>query len=351
MFHFFKPILQILTCAAVVFSHATVNAQDSNHGNKKLVVASFGGQLDNVYRNIFKEFEQRYHVAIQWVPGTAPANVAKVTATRNTPEYDLLLTDDINQRLASKAGLLEKIDTHVLSQWNGLPQYAKAKGDDGVAIGAFVTGLYYRSDEFKKRGWAAPTSWNDLFKSEYCGHIGLERASQVYTLNAVIMLADANINQIDRGISRFAELSKCSTVLEPAAAKHEEKIQLGEYLLGVNSSIRALPIALKLHDLKFVLPKEGAVVSSTMVSPVKGAPNAVLAQEFIQWFLSVDAQKVLMTELFYSPVNNEVKIPDALAKAGIPDRETLLKQPKIDGEAVVEQRRVWAQKLERAISK
>lgn len=315
---------------------------------EKLVVASFGGQLDEVYKKAFDAFQREHDVTIEWVPGTAPGNVAKLAATRNSPEYDLILFDDINQRVASGEGLLAPVDTTQVGNWSNLTPGAQRA--DGVSIGAFVTGIYYRADVFKAKGWAAPTSWNDLFRPELCGHLGLERASQVYTVNAVLMLADAQPTKIDQGIARFTDLAKCARVLEPAAAKHEEKILLGEYLAGVNSSIRALPLTQRINGLSFVLPKEGAVVSSTMVSAVKDAPHPALTQAFIDWFVSPGVQEQLMRELYYTPVNLTVQVPQKLHDLGVPDQATLARQPKIDDRDVVEHRRDWTRKLERALS-
>lgn len=340
--------LRLLTLAAALplLGTAPAHAQETP---RKLVVASFGGQLDEVYREVFKPFEQQYKVSIQWVPGTAPGNVAKLAATKAAPEYDVILFENVTQRLASSQGLLAPIDERIVGHWKDLAPRARAKAGDGAAIGTFVTGLYYRKDEFARRGWAPPASWDDLSRPEFCGHLGLERASQVYTLNAVLMLGGGDPAKVEQGIARFAALGKCARVLEPAAAKHEEKILLGEYLVGVNSSIRALPLVKRLPGLAFVLPKEGAVVSSTMVAPVKGAPNPELAQRFADWFLAPEAQARLMRELFYSPANASVAVPAELRELGVPDQDTLARMPAIDDDVVVQERRDWTRKLERAL--
>ena len=316
---------------------------------KQLVVASFGGQLDDTYRKIFKDFETTHGVSIQWVPGTAPGNVAKLAASRAAPEYDVILFENITQRLASTQGLLAPIDENIVTHYKNLGPRSRAKANDGAAIGGFVTGIYYRRDAFAKRKWAAPTSWNDLARPEFCGALGLERASQVYTINAVLMLSGGDPAKIDQGIERFAALAKCARVLEPAAAKHEEKILLGEYLVGVNSTIRALPLIKRLPDLSFVLPKEGAIPSSTMVAAVKGAPNARYAQEFVNWFLAPEAQAVLTRELFYSPSNTTVSVPPDLLALGVPDQAVFARMPVVDDDIVVKERRDWTRKLERAL--
>ncbi|MBD1589835.1 extracellular solute-binding protein [Pseudomonas typographi] len=343
----FKRIPSLLAWAS---AFTLLSVSNAHAERQKLVVASFGGKLDEVYKQVFEPFRKAHDVDIEWVPGTAPGNVAKLAATRNSPEFDLILFDDINQGVASSQQLLAPIKDSKAIPWNALTDRAKAAGGDGAAIGAFVTGIYYRADVFKDKGWAPPTSWDDLSRQEFCGHLGLERATQVYTLNAVLMLANAQVSQIDKGIARFTELAKCARVLEPAAAKHEEKILLGELLVGVNSSIRALPLTQRIDGLKFVLPKEGAVVSTTMVSAVRNAPHPALTEDFIAWFVSPEVQDQLMRKLFYSPVNVNVDVPQQLHELGVPDQATLDRQPKIVDTDVVEHRRDWTRKLERSLS-
>lgn len=333
--------------AAALCLGAAAQAQPAR--SARIVVASFGGQLDDTYKRIFQAFEAQHGVSIQWVPGTAPGNVAKLAATRSAPEYDVILFENITQRLASAQGLLASIDESIVTHYRDLAPRARARSGDGAAIGLFVTGLYYRQDEFAKRGWAAPVSWNDLFRPEFCDHLGLERATQVYTLNAVLMLAGGTTQEIDRGIERFASLGRCARVLEPSAAKHEEKILLGEYLVGVNSSIRALPLTRRVAGLAFVLPQEGAVGSATMVAAVKGAPNPRGAQAFIDWFISPQAQETLTRELFYSPANTRVAIPAELLELGVPPQDAYDRLPAIDDDVVVRERRDWTRKLERAL--
>ncbi|MDQ8035706.1 MAG: extracellular solute-binding protein [Bordetella sp.] len=316
---------------------------------QRLVVASFGGNLDQVYRRALAGFEARHGVTIEWVPGTAPGNIAKLQAGRAAPEYDVVFCENITQRQAAQQGLLAAIDPAAVPHYAALTERARAPGADGAGIGGFVTGIYYRREAFAQRGWGAPASWDDLARPELGKVLGLERATQVYTLNAVLMLAGADPARIDAGIARFAQIARHAQVLEPTAAKHEEKILLGEYLVGVNSTIRALPLVARQPDLTFVLPREGAVVSHTMVAPVRGAPHAALAQAFVNELLSPEVQAMLMRELFYSPVHREVAVPEALRALGVPDQATLAAMPRIDDDVVVAQRRDWTRRLERAL--
>lgn len=343
------PRRRFLRAAALA---ATAPALLSRHAlaqERRLVVASFGGNLDQVYRRALADFEGRHGVRIDWVPGTAPGNIAKLQAGRDAPEYDVVFCENITQRQASQQGLLAPVDAAQVAHYAALTDRARPQGQDGAGIGGFVTGIYYRPAAFAERGWAAPAGWADLERSEFAPVLGLERATQVYTLNAVLMLAGADPARIDEGIARFARIARGVQVLEPTASKHEEKILLGDYLIGVNSTIRALPLVARQPDLAFVLPAEGAVVSHTMAAPVRGAPNPQLAQAFVNELLSPDVQQILMRELFYSPVHRDVAVPDDLRGLGVPDQQTLARMPRIDDDQVVAQRRDWTRRLERAL--
>ena len=56
-----------LTLSLAMAACIPVHAQDEACRNK-IVVASFGGQLDDTYKKIFKPFEEKTGITIQWVP-------------------------------------------------------------------------------------------------------------------------------------------------------------------------------------------------------------------------------------------------------------------------------------------
>ncbi len=48
---------------------------------------------------------------------------------------------------------------------------ARFKDDKAVGIGLVATGLMYNTKVFKEKGWAPPTSWNDLKDPKYKGQL------------------------------------------------------------------------------------------------------------------------------------------------------------------------------------
>ena len=77
---------------------------------------------------------------------------------------------------------------------DGLPadlyDAARFKDDRAVAIGIVATGLMYNTKVFAEKGWAPPTSWNDLKDPKYQKQLVIPPINNTYGLEALLMLAN-----------------------------------------------------------------------------------------------------------------------------------------------------------------
>jgi putative spermidine/putrescine transport system substrate-binding protein len=335
----------ILATALLAAGGAQAQYQDQT-----LTVASFGGSVDNTFRKATDGFEQKFGVKIRWIPGTTTENAAKVVATKGHPEFDVAFLDNIAyQGLSHRGDVLAKLDHGIVTNYDDMVKQGKIASNDGVPIGFNFTGLYFNEAEFQKRGWAPPASWNDIFRPEFCHNIGVNDPSVSYILNMAAMLGGDDANKIPDGIEKLAKLRGCLPTLEPSGAKLEEKIQLGEYLVGVYGSVRVIPLRVSGGlPLKFVVPKEGTTLSYTAAAVVAGG-NEKLAQEFINWIISPPAQKILLSDSYYMPVNSKVPVPENLTALGMPTADILNRAVDLDALAITEHRQEWARKIQRAL--
>jgi len=330
---------------AVAPSPAGAQAQPAT-----MVVASTGGKIGDDIKKVFEPFERLHNVRIQWVPGVSSENVAKVAASKDRPTIDVAYGDDISNYTGSMQGLWAKIDESIVTNYKDVHPKARVKNNDGVVLGIFVTGLFYRTDAFEKKGWAAPTSWNDLLRQEFCGSIGIQHPNVSYGAVSLLMLSGGDPARVSEGIARLGAARKCIPVLEPSAQKIEEKVQLGEYVIGVHGNIRIIPLADRGVPVKFVLPSEGTFISYSTFSPVKNAPNPRLAQEFCNWLLRPDVQLALSSATMFSPTNVKVTIPDDLKAKGLLETAQLDRLQAVPVDVVSESRRNWIRQLERAMT-
>jgi putative spermidine/putrescine transport system substrate-binding protein len=316
-----------------------------------LNVASLGGQLDQVFKAAFKPFEEQHHVTIHWTPGVAAENVAKVAASKNSPEFDVALLESLGHEVGSKQHLWAPVDQSIVTNYKDLVPHARPKNNDGVGIGIYLAGFFYNPVEFEKRHWAPPKSWNDMFRPEFCGHIGIMHPNVSYTLHTILMLSGGDPAHFNDGIAKLAKLKDCIPVLEPSAPKLEEKAQLGEYLVGIHGNIRVGYLIKRGYPIRFVYPEEGTVEAYSVVAAVNNAPHPKLAQEFMNWFISPDVEKQVMEGLYYGPTNIKIKVPEDLVQYGVPDAAVMKKMVYIEESTIVDRRRDWVRQTERALAK
>lgn len=316
---------------------------------RRLTVASFGGALGTAIKDLFKPFEQSRNVTIRWVPGSGAENVARAAVSKDSSEFDVIMADELSYDLGAKQGLFLPIDPKIVTHYADIVREAQL--GHGALFGFYFTGIFYRTDDFAKNGWAPPTSWQDLYRPEFCGRVGIAHPNNTMGLAVVAMLAKGDLARINDGIAEFAKLKACIPVLEPTPSKLEEKITLGEYVIGAHGQHRMLPLIQKGLPVKFVVPKEGAMLSGGVASVAKGSANAELAQEFINWFVTPEAQKVLMETALYVPTNTKVTVPPALVELGLPDVDAVRRLIFPNPATVNQGRREWIRNIERAMAR
>jgi len=326
-------------------------AAQSGDRESSLVIASLGGTLDAAFKKAFKPFEEAKKITIRWVPGVPAETIAKVAATRDAPDFDVVISDFVAQQAGSNMGLFAPIDPAIVTNYKDIPPSLRLVGNNGVGFGTYYTGIFYRHEEFKKRGWAPPTSWEDLLRPEFCNQVGLLHPNVLFGVHTVMMLSGADLKNVSKGIERLATIKNCVTVLEPSAPKLEEKVQLGEYLIGVHGSIRAISLIQRGVPISFILPREGSMLTITAASPVKNSRNPKLAQEFLNWFIAPESQKIIMQDASFGPTNKTVSVPPELLALGVPDYKALSRLHPTDVEALARGRRDLIRQVERAMAR
>lgn len=336
--------LVALVMSTVACSVAGGGGSDDRKGT--LRVASFGGALQDTLQELYRPFEEKFDVTIEWVAGTATENVAKAQATQNQPEFDIIFTEDTNQYAASSKGLLEQLDPNIVTHLKDLAPIARGANNDGVATGMNPTALYYNTAEFKKNGWAPPKTWEDLKRPEFCGKIGLTDPNVTYTLHLAQMLGGGETKDIEAGLKELEGLSKCVKVFEKSSSALEQKLQLGQVLVGAYGTTRLGPLS-NSYPIAAVYPDKG-MIGLSMISVVKNAPNAEMAQEFINWVLRPETQEQLVSRLDYYPSNVTVKsVPEF---PGVATLEQLADWQKADAKVINSNRSKWAEAFIKAIA-
>ena len=317
-----------------------------------LTVAGYGGSFEQTMRKeVIPDFEKKHNVRVEYVAGNSTDTLAKLQAQKANQVIDVAIVDDGPMYQAIQLGFCGKIA--------GLPgddlyPSARFKDDKAVAIGLVATGLMYNTKVFKEKGWAAPTSWNDLKDAKYKKTIVIPPINNTYGLYTLVMFARLNgggEKAIEPGFKVMkADVNPNVLAYEPSPGKMTELFESGQGLLAVWGSGRVQSFANTGFPVDFVYPKEGAVTLLASACPVAKANASPLASQFIEAMLQPRLQLILLKDYGYGPVNKKVEVPPELARmAPIGDRAAKLINP--DWDTINAHRDEWTKRWNREVER
>jgi len=339
--------LSVAAAAAVAFGSAETFAQ-----TKTLYVAAYGGSFEQTMRkDIIPPFEKRYGVKIEYVAGNSTDTLAKLQAQKGNQVIDVAIMDDGVMYQAIQLGFCAPIQGMDKSE---LYPAALFKDDKAVAVGQTGTGFMINTKTFKDKGWATPTSWNDLKDPKFKKLLVIPPINNTYGLEALVMLSKMNgggETNVDSGFKIFKEqINPNVLAYEPSPGKMTELFQSGQGTIAVWGTGRVQAFANTGFPVDFIYPKEGAPILLASACPVAKASISPLAHEMIKTLVSAPVQTGMAKEMGNGPVNTKVDVAmPELTMAPVGERAKLVIQP--DWDTINQHRDEWTKRWNREVER
>jgi putative spermidine/putrescine transport system substrate-binding protein len=280
-----------------------------------LVFACDGGNTQRMFESqFFPDFYKKYGVKITYVPGQNADVLAKLRVQKRAPSIDVVwLAGGITYQ-AIDGGLLEELDRSLVPNYQLV---ARGVGDERFAapVGISTCCLIHNTDIFKKRGFAPPSSWWDLWDTKYKGHIGLYSINVTAATALLVKIAQmisGDYKNVDPAFQKFSDLRSNMLDFFTSSGTYETEIQQGDLWLGAITSPRGMQLRNSGMPVAVTQPKEGAVGYQTWAGVVKNARHPKAAHAWINYLLSTDVQEKIARMIGYNPVNARAKIPEEL---------------------------------------
>src|SRR5919106_1308821 len=228
------------------------------------------------------------------------------------------------------------------------------KDDRAVAVGQTGTGFMINTKTFKDKGWATPTSWNDLKDAKFKKLLVIPPINNTYGLYTLLMFARLNgggEKNIEPGFKVMkADINPNVLVYEPSPGKMTELFQSNQAQIAVWGTGRVQAFANTGFPVDFIYPKEGAPILLASACPVAKASVNPLAHEFIKTLISAPVQTALAKEMGNGPVNTKVDVnmPE-LRMAPVGERAKLIISP--DWDVINAQREDWTKRWNREVER
>jgi len=330
-----KVILASGTALMLTMGAAQALAQE-----KTLTISVYALAQDEYKQLVYDPFEKICGCKLVVETGNSVERLAKMEANKANPVIDMAVVSMADALAASRAGLIDKIDTSKLSNFNKLYDVAKDPNKDGMSVGYtfYATSIAYRSDKMKIESWA------DLLKPEYASHIAWPNVTTNQGPPALYMLGQAlgkDTPDLKAAIEAVgAKKAEIVTFYEKSSQlvqlmKQEEiwAAPIGRFTWAPFTKL-GLPVA-------WATPKEGQTGGMNVMIVPKGGKKSELALQFMDFWLSTDIQKALAEKFIDSPANKDVKISDEIANNLTYGEETAKSLKLIPSATALDQRAGW----------
>lgn len=208
---------------------------------------------------------------------------------------------------------------------------------DGYYIGARILsiGLMYNTRLVKEAD--APKDWKDLLDPKWKNQI--VHASPLYSGSATA--AVTGLTQSPKyGWAFYEKLRANGTTIIKGQGGTQRKVAGGEYKVGIGLDYGIRKMTAKGSPIQFVYPRSGTVTWGSPIAIFKDSKNKGAAKKFIDFVLSTDGQKFLLSQYIVS-VNPKVPPP----KGAPPVLETLDRAIPVDWNYLVKNRQPLLKKF------
>ncbi|MEV0277239.1 2-aminoethylphosphonate ABC transporter substrate-binding protein [Streptomyces sp. NPDC050610] len=292
---YLKPIAAAAGALALgVTATACGGASTADGKAKEVTVYSADGlkseKGDGFYDKVFKDFERRTGIKVNYVEGGSGEMVQRLTREKSNTKADVVVTLPPFIQQAAGKGLLTPY---------------KPRGSDKVAAGSkdadgawtSVVDNYlcfiYNSKELKR----PPKSWEDLLDGRFKGRLQYSTPGVAGDGTAVLVKAMHDFGGKDAAMSYLKKLqannvgpSSSTGQLAPKTDKGELLVANGDVQMNY-ANMKSMP-----HQGIFFPAASSTGKPTTFALPyaaglVKGAPHTANARKFLDYLLSDDVQR------------------------------------------------------------
>ncbi len=235
--------------------------------------------------------EDHPDIQIQWIRDSTGVITAKLLAEKDNPQADVIWGLAATSLLLFKSqGMLEPYAPKGLEKLDAKMK-DKSNPPSWVGMDAWVAALCVNTIELEKNNLPMPTSWADLTKPVYKGHVIMPNPNSSGTgfldvSSWLQMMGEEGgwkyMDALHENISRYTHSGSAPCKLAAS----------GETTIGVSFAFRGAKEMTKGAPVKVVVPKEGVGWDMEATAIVKGTKKLAAARTLVDWSISEKANRM-----------------------------------------------------------
>lgn len=243
-----------------------------------------------------KKFQSAFNaehpdIKINWIRDSTGVITAKLLAEKDNPVADVIWNIAATSVLrAAELGMLHPYSPKGVEKLD--PRFVdKSANPSWTGTYAWVAAVCFNTVLAKQHNLPTPSSWADLIKPVYKGHIGMPNPASSGTgfldVSSWIQLMGE-----EKAWNFMDALHKNVGFYTHSGSKTCKQAAAGEYAIGISWPHRGAKLKAKGAPIEIIIPKEGIGWEANAVAIIKGTKKLDAAKTLVDWAISSNAMKV-----------------------------------------------------------
>ena len=288
-------ILIVSLSSTVIFSviYAEEKPQEQPAAKRLVIVTSFPQKMTAIYKQEFERKNAGVEVEILKKKTSAGLKYLQSVKEKNSVDLFWVSAPDAFEVLKKK-GMLQQYRP----QAKGIPRRISGypvNDPDGYYSGfaAAGYGFMWNTEYLRSHNLPEPKQWIDLARPEYAGHIGLSAPSRSGTTHLTVE-AILQLRGWRPGWSLVKGIAANAKTITQKSSQVPKGVVAGDFGVGIVIDYYGLTAKANGAPVEFAYPDETVFVPSS-IALLNHAPQAELARRFIEFILSREGQRLLLS--------------------------------------------------------
>lgn len=299
-----KKSLIAVTAAIAAISFSVLSCQKTQTQSLKV----YSIIHDEETEALTKLFTEKTGIPVSYLRATTGELVNRVITEKDNPQADILLGGASSYHIqAAKEGALESYASPLAKN---LPSYAVADDNNWTGFCVLTLGVGVNEKRFAEKfpGTPLPATWEDLLNPAFKGEIVMTNpvassTGYLFVQNQLQRLGS------EKGWEYLLALTKNVGQFPDSGSAPAKLLGTGEYAIGISYLHALTKYNAQGFNVKAISVPQ-SVGDVDCVSILKNTKNLSAAKKFIDFILSPEAQSLMSSITFTTPVNPEAKGPE-----------------------------------------
>jgi putative spermidine/putrescine transport system substrate-binding protein len=318
---------------------------NSARASGRVVGAVFPNAWEDAYSRIIAPILARKGTELVIAPALAQDQLVRMMATPGQPPYDALLMSPGQTAIAAGKGLIQRIDSTKLSNWNKLDPAFQTEW--GPAVTVEVNGIAYNPTLVPK-----PSGYRDLFENPAfdgkVAWIGFSSNTATMAYTEIAKIYGSGPDDMDAVFKVFTDyLPRVGAIAENGS--HQMTLfQQNEIAVFMASTGNVATLKARGVPVEFAHPETGSPAVPVFIHLSTGSTNPDGVHEYMDAAISAEAQdqlKVPPNEMF--PTNRDVALTPSIE--AYVTREQLPSLVYPDWALINQHRDAWISEFDRIV--